>query len=643
MGKERIQDWFKDKEEFRFKAESISGSVLSKLKEISKLSRGDILKMTTIAGSGHPGGSLSSIDIYTLVYSLSGFLEDKIVVSHGHTSPGVYSILGRLGILDKEDVLSFFRYAGSPYEGHVEAHLPGIEWSTGNLGQGLSAGCGFAMAERIKEKNSRIFTLMSDAEQAKGQVAEARRFASKFNLNNLTVVIDYNNRQISGKVEDIMPINIKQDYLADGWKVLEVCGHDFEDLYKALHTTVMDDKAHYAVIARTVMGKGISFMEGDESYHGKVLGEEELDRALKELGLKNDIDKYIRKRENEKPVATIKNSNVCPLPELVVGKPKEYKVGEKIGNRDAFGTALADLGRKNRPGSIVVLDCDLASSVRTKEFSKELPDFFIETGVSEHNTATIAGVLSTQGIHTFLADFGVFGVDEMYNQQRLNAINGTKIRLIVTHCGLNVGEDGKTHHCIDYIGVLRNLPDFAIIIPADPNQTDRIIRYLPGMERNVAVIIGRAKDVVIQDSGGKPLFGGVYKFEYGKIDPVRNGKDGVIFSYGYALHLAIEVHDILRNFGISLAIMNVSSPLALSKKDIEWLSDWKNVFTYEDHLKDSGLGSIVGNLIAESGISVNFHTFGISGFAPSGSSDDLFRIMKLDPKTVAGEIKESIK
>lgn len=636
------KDYFKDREEFGFKRKTISDSVLNKLAEIARLSRGDILKMTTIAGSGHPGGSLSSVDIYTLVYSLANLPDDDVVISHGHTSPGVYSVLGRLGILDTEEILSFFRHANGPYEGHVESHLPGIVWSTGNLGQGLSAACGFAIEKKLKKKDSKVYAIMSDAEQAKGQVAEARRFASKFDLNNLTVVIDYNNRQISGKVEDIMPINIKEDYLADGWKVLEVHGHDFKEIYEALHTAVMDDTSHYAIIARTVMGKQISFIEGDEKYHGKALSEEELDRALEELGIENDIEKYKRKRENEEPVKIKADNNAEPLIELDLGVPIEYEVGDKVGNRDAFGNALVDLGKRNKPGSIVVLDCDLAVSVRTQKFENELPEFFIENGVSEHNTATIAGALSIRGFQTFLSDFGVFGIDEMYNQQRLNAINRTKLRLVVTHCGISAGEDGKTHQCIDYLGILRNLPDFSVIIPADPNQTDRVIRYITNMYGNVAVIMGREKDVIIPDSKGKAFFGGNYSFEYGKIDRITEGDDGVILSYGYALHLAIEISDILKGSGLNLEVMNVSSPLAISNEDVLAISNYKNVFTYEEHLLSSGLGCILGNLIAQSGKSVNFHSFGVSRFAPSGSTGDLFSKLKLDPETIALKIKEAI-
>jgi transketolase len=638
-----LKNWFKEKEEYQFKSKHISEEVASKLEETARMCRGDIMKMTTVANSGHPGGSMSSIDIYTTVYSLADIPNDEIVVSHGHTSPGVYSILGRLGVLDTEEILAFFRHISGPYEGHVESHLPGIVWSTGNLGQGLSAACGFAMAKRFKNDNSRVFALMSDAEQAKGQVAEGRRFAAKFKLNNITVVIDDNNRQISGKVEDIMPINIKEDYLADGWKVLEVCGHDIEALYEAIHTAINDTSAPYAILGDTIMCKGASFIEGNEEYHGKALSKEDLDRALKELGLENDVDKYIQKRASSKAKPIKKNENVYPLPKLDLGTPVEYKVGEKAANRDVYGTSLADLAKRNKPGTIVVTDCDLASSVRTHKFAKERPEYFIQNGVSEHNTATISGVLSIRGFQAFYSDFGVFSFDETYNQHRLNAINNTKLRVVSTHNGLNVGEDGKTHQCVDFIGLIKNIPGFEIIIPADPNQTDRVTRYITTMDCNVAVVVGRDKSPVIEDEKGKAFFGGNYKFEYGKIDKVREGKDGVILSYGYPFAFALTAREILKNKGLELAVMNISCPLAISEKDVKAIAEYKNIFTYEEHLLSSGLGCILGSLLARSGKAVNLHSYGVKGFSPSGDSKDLFKALELDPESIAAKIEKAIR
>ncbi len=220
-----------------FDRECLTTEEIDRLEELARLARGDIVTMTSLAGSGHPGGSLSSLEMCLVVFSyadLAGPHRDRIVVSHGHTSPGVYAALARLGHLPLDEVVAFFRRARSPYEGHVVRGIPFIDWSTGNLGQGLSAGCGFALAARVKKQDYHVYVLMSDGEQAKGQVAEARRFARKYGLSNITVLVDCNGIQISGATDVVMPVNIAEDYRADGWDVIEVDGHDFDALYRAL-------------------------------------------------------------------------------------------------------------------------------------------------------------------------------------------------------------------------------------------------------------------------------------------------------------------------------------------------------------------------------------------------------------------------
>lgn len=287
----------------------ITQEEIKKLQELAQLARGDILKMTTLAGSGHPGGSMSSIDIFLTIYSFANISpervddpkRDRIVVSHGHTSPGLYACLARLGFIDLEEILVGFRKIDSPYEGHIERRIPGVEWTTGNLGQGLSAGCGFALASILHNLNYHTYVVMSDAEQAKGQVGEARRFARKYNLNNLTVLIDYNHYQISGRAEEVMPVNIKENYLSDGWKVIEISGHDFKQIYEAIKTALLDPANPYAVICNTVIGKGVSFMENQARYHGQALTEGELPWAMMELGIENNLYELKKKKEAPSP------------------------------------------------------------------------------------------------------------------------------------------------------------------------------------------------------------------------------------------------------------------------------------------------------------------------------------------------------
>ncbi|TET23481.1 MAG: transketolase, partial [Candidatus Cloacimonadota bacterium] len=416
-----LKDWFIKQPDYLFKTNSLSAKTKEKFHELGRIMRGDILTMTTIAASGHPGGPMSSAEIYIVVHSLANIhpskindpLRDRIVVSHGHTSAGCYAVLGRLGFFNIEDALIHFRKCGSIFEGHIERKIPGCEWTTGNLGQGLSAGCGFALASKINEEHCNVFILMSDAEQAKGQVGEARRFSKQFELNNMTCIIDYNEIQISGSVHDVMHVNIKSNYESDGWNVLEVDGHNVEEIYNAIHKSINDTSLPYAIICHTTMGKGVSFMEeAKEHYHGSPLKPEEYAKAIEELGIENRIDEYRKERDATSPETS--HTEFRRTPNIETGKPFNYKVDDALGNRDAFGKSLEDIAiinkKREAASPIVVLDCDLKESVRTHLFENVSPACFIEAGVQEHNTATIARVLSIEAKITYIAEFVVFGI-----------------------------------------------------------------------------------------------------------------------------------------------------------------------------------------------------------------------------------------
>jgi transketolase len=638
-----------------FREEKLSAETIRGFEELSRRTRGDILAMTTLAGCGHPGGSMSSVDIYLMLSSCANVDpkdpckpdRDRIVISHGHTSPGVYAALGRLGFFEAEEAISTFRKVGSIFEGHVEHRIPGIEWSTGNLGQGLSAGCGFALAGRLAGRHAQIFVAMSDGEQTKGQVAEARRFAKKYALNNITVIMDYNELQISGSIHDVMPQHTKALYQADGWKVLETDGHDPQALYQALREAVHTEDTPVAILAHTKMGQGVSFMENAVKFHGVTLNVDQYRAAMEELGLEDDLDRYRALRDafdfkGGEGQSAIRN----PQSAIETGVPRTYAVEEKTDNRSAFGNALMDLGALNCGRTdrtpIAVLDCDLGPSVKTGDFGKAFPDYFFQGGVQEHHTTTLAGALSKEGIPTFFADFGVFGVDETYNQHRLNDINETNVKLVCTHVGLDVGEDGKTHQCIDYIGVMRNLYGYRIIMPADPNQTDRAIRYAAGELGNFFIGMGRSKLPVITNEEGKPFFGGDYTFRYGKADRVRDGKDAAVISMGGMLYRALEAAERLAEKGFSVKVLNLPCLSAPDVEAIREASETGVVITYEDHNVHTGLGSIVAGVIADQGLRTRFRRMGVEEYGVSGTPDALFRLYGLDVEALVEAVIEEI-
>ena len=562
--------------------------------------RGTVLTATTLAASGHPGGSMSSMELYTVLYSCARVRpadprwpdRDRIVVSHGHTSPGVYSALAEAGFFESREVAAHFRQTGMVFEGHVERSVPGVEWSTGNLGQGLAAGVGMALGARITGATYHTYVAMSDGEQHKGQVAEARQLAVRHGLVDLTVIVDLNGIQISGHTRDIMPVDVASGFAADGWGVLEVDGHDIRAVYEALATATRDDSSPVAIIAHTVIGKGVSFMEDEAEFHGRGLTNDEYVEAMRELDLDPGALEEARIRRSEP-------CEVCPIPHLTpaiaihAGTPRVYAPDARTDNRSAWGGALLDLAEANGGTPLAVFDCDLATSVKTEEFAERYPASFIECGVGEHSAAIASGALSTCGVLTFWADFGVFGIDEVYNHQRLNDINGAGLKLVVTHCGLDVGEDGKTHQCLDYVGALREFPGWKVIVPADPNQTDGAVRAAAAMQGNVAVAMGRSKLAVIRDPAGDPLFAG-REFRYGEIVWAREGEALSVLAMGTVAGAAVEAADAIgAHGGPRVAAGVVSCPLALEDSALERAASTGVIVTVEDHTVNTGLGASV--------------------------------------------------
>ncbi|MBN1433679.1 transketolase [Candidatus Fermentibacterales bacterium] len=635
-----------------FEPAALPADVRDGLRSLCAQARGDILTMTTLAGCGHPGGSMSSLEILSLLYSqarldpsrptASG--RDRVIVSNGHISPGVYSVLGRLGFLDLEEALVSFRLAGSEFEGHVERSVPGLEITTGNLGQGLSAACGFAVADRSLGLDNHVWVVTGDGEQQKGQNCEARRFAARYGLDNLTVIVDCNGLQISGSTSSIMPVDLEREYLSSGWRVEKVDeGHDLEALYRAIRGG--SGPGPTLVIARTVMGKGVSFMENVADYHGKALTPDQLASALGELGLENRLDELRERRRSWKPMPPADGRGSQPPSQILehYGEARIYPADHKGDDRGAFGSALLDLARSNPGREPLVFDCDLAGSVRTSDFGERYPGLFFQCGVQEHHAVSAAGAASLTGRVVFFAGFGVFAIDETFNQHRLNDINMTGLKVVATHCGLDVGEDGKTHHCINYLGLLRTLRHYSTIVPADPNQTDRVIRHIATHPGNYFVAMGRSKTRVIQDEEGQPFYGESYRFSYGQADLLRTGRDVAVLTMGLMCQRAIEVRDALSERGISAAVFNISCPLSIGTELVDRLRDFRLVATYEDHDRGSGLGASLSVAMAEAVTGVPLARYGVREYGFSGPPEELYRMQGLLPEQVARALAERLK
>jgi transketolase len=262
-------------------------------KSLARDMRVDIIRMIETAGSGHPGGSLSVIDLLTVLYWK--FLKhdpkkpdwadrDRLILSKGHACPALYAVMAKRGYFDKA-LLGTLRKLGSPLQGHPDRmRLPGIEFSSGSLGQGLSVGIGMAFAEKLDKRSSRTYVVLGDGEMQEGQNWEAFMSAPKFQLDNLVAIVDHNGGQIDGQVHDVMDLEPLGDKLRSfNWDVQTIDGHDYAAIETAFANAQKAGGKPHAIIAKTIKGKGVSFMEGNIAWHGSAPKKEDADKAVQEI------------------------------------------------------------------------------------------------------------------------------------------------------------------------------------------------------------------------------------------------------------------------------------------------------------------------------------------------------------------------
>ena len=631
----------------RTKAE-LSAEDINTLNEMRCRCARRILLSTTLAASGHPGGSLSALDMLLVTYGLinhdpsnpSFNGRDRVVISMGHISPGVYSTLAEYGYFTEDDFLSGFRRTGSGFPGHVEFVAPGVEWDTGNLGQGITTAVGMALAFKMKKQDNRVICLMGDGEHQKGQVVEAIRFAQKYNLDNLTVLVDRNRLQICGDTEDIMPQSIRGLYSTMGWNVKYLeDGHDYNRIFQELSGAYANDNGNPTVIvARTIMGKGISFMENLAKYHGSPLNQDQLADAMKELCVIDDFTDWQAKRQEPVRTNTIQGPPK-DYPDVKPGEPILYDADTKTDNRSAYGNALQSLAEANnlegQVPKITGVSCDLEGSVKMGGFHKHSPEAYFEAGIQEHHAAGMAGALSRENLVTFFSTFGVFAVSEAYNQNRLSDFNHTNMKIVATHVGLDVGEDGPTHQCIDYLGLMKNYFRFSVFMPADPNQTDRIVRHIATQPGNHFVGMGRSKTPTITDENGNVFFGTDYVFTPGKADWLRRGTDLTIVTYGALAPTAIEAWQILKDHGVSAGVLNMASLIPLDEESLVEAAGIGPILTVEDHHVNSGLGASAAMVLIDRGIQAKLKRLGVSHYGSSGKPAELYASQGLDAVSIS--------
>lgn len=268
------------------------------LKKIATQVRKNIVQMLHKSASGHPGGSLSAADILTALFFDEMNVDakdpkkvnrDRFVLSKGHAAPVLYATLAEKGFFDKVE-LDTLRQTGALLQGHPDMkNIPGVDMSTGSLGQGFSTAFGMALGLKLDNSSSRVYTLLGDGEIQEGLIWEAAMSCAHYNLGNLVAFLDYNGLQIDGKNEDVMDLgNVADKFKSFGWNVIEIDGHDFDQIFAALDSAKASDNKPTMIVAKTIKGKGVSFMENNAGWHGKAPNNEEFELAMKDLEVEDN-------------------------------------------------------------------------------------------------------------------------------------------------------------------------------------------------------------------------------------------------------------------------------------------------------------------------------------------------------------------
>lgn len=633
------------------------------LKDIAARVRYDVIRSTGRAGSGHPGGSLSSAEILTSLYF--GVLEydprnpswadrDRFVLSKGHAAPALYSVLAQAGYFE-EDELDSLREFGSILQGHPDMRkTPGVEMSTGSLGQGSSAGAGMATAAYLNDKDYEVYVLEGDGECQEGQHWEAVEHSAALGLGNLYTIVDFNGLQIDGRVEEVAPGRLEDKFGAFGWDVLSVDGHSFPDIFDAFEKTRNDRPS--AIIAYTKKGKGVSFMEDKAEWHGKAAKEDLLEKALKETrekGKKVREDDFRKFVEGQRSLGIEKQPAQIPRPTGYEPKKSDYSVGEEVKIRDGFGDYINELF-KTYP-SIVTLCADLTESTRGKRLEDKHGTFSvrkIETeymkgsprgkhvrfGLREAHKVPFAAGLATCGKRPIILDFDVF-YNKMTDQIRQSiAQPRLPVVMYATHSGVGVEQDGFSHQSIIVPVTMAHMPNVECYEPCSASELQEQLDLI--MESNKPSYVRTTRQSV-------PEIERDYEITPGRgVYPVKEIEepDVVLIGSGAMVYNVLEAGENLEKKGIDAKVLNINNyGAAYSKTHLEEeISPNTGVVTAHD-AAPSCLRDIVNRRLSRSPRHNNsVVSLGIEGFGESGDKKALYRKYNLDVEGISDAAEQII-
>ena len=556
---------------------------IDELKEQANLMRGYNLVALCAAGSGHAGGTMSIMDITAALYLRVADHDplnpnwperDRIFWSAGHKAPALYLGLAFAGFCNRDDVVTL-RKLYSPFQGHPHwLKLPGVEASTGSLGQGLSVAVGSALASRLDGRNNKIFCIMGDGEQQEGNVWEAAMEAAHYNLDNLIAIIDVNGLQIDGPVSDVMNVEPLADrYRSFGWLVIEIDGHNMDQVVAGLEQARINAGCGKptVVLANTVKGKGVSFMENVAGWHGKTPNYDELVKGLKELGLEDKISYDVLLENAKRYQADVEKRLDAKMPRF--SKNYWWNTGETMKaamkpTRMGFGESLAENGKDER---VVCLGLDISGSITISEFYAKHPERknrWLSMGIAEQSATAAAAGLAREGKLPVLGTYATFAAARNLDQIRVSICYGNfNVMIAGAHGGVSVGPDGATHQALEDLFAMCGLPNMAVVVPCDSVETRKATDYLLLQHVGPKYIRFAREATPIVSSSDTP-------FVFGKANVIRLRDESANFLDAFSTELA----DNYRNEKEDLSII-ACGPMVPEAMRAAWIL--KQEFGYE--------------------------------------------------------------
>lgn len=591
---------------------------------------------TSEAGSGHPTSCMSAADLtaavffYAMQYDVANPrnpVNDRFVLSKGHAAPLLYAAWAEAGAFP-EDRLKTLREFTSNLEGHPTPHLPWVEVATGSLGQGLSCGVGMALAGKYLDKTgNRVFVLMGDGEVAEGSVWEGAEHASYYKLDNVIGIVDVNGlgqsqRTMYGHDTEVY----RRRFESFGWHAVAIDGHNVAEIITALDAAMSVTDKPSVIVAATKKGKGVSFIEDKDGWHGKALKKgDELDRAIAELQPNATSAARLTMKPPEGRSAKDVASGPGATPAI-----QEYKQGEQVATREAYGAALAALGDANP--IVVALDGDTKNSTYSEKFMKNHRERFFEMFIAEQGMVGAAVGLSAMGKIPFASTFACF-FTRAYDQIRMAAVSQANLKLCGSHAGVSIGEDGPSQMALEDLAMMRAIEGSTVLYPSDAVSTEHAVRLAAEHKGIVYIRSSRPKTPVLYSKDDQ--------FEIGRAKILKSSdRDAAtIVTSGVTLFEALAAYDQLAADGIAVRVIDVFSVKPIDGETLRASGNETNnlIVTVEDHAAWGGIGDAVASAAAPAGIRV--HQLGVREVPRSGKPEELLAAYGIDRVAIVRTVK----